>query len=312
MPAKLSFNDFVNRSIKCHGYKYDYSKVVYKNKDSKVIIVCPEHGQFEQIANNHMRGKGCAKCKPNYKLSQKDFIEKSILIHGDYYDYSKVVYTKNKNKVIIICPKHGQFEQEANSHLQGVGCKKCGIEQKSLTYKIRYGVDHYNKTDEFKFKVKQTCLSKYGVDNPVKVEYFKQKMFKSKFKNKSFNSSETEDNLYKLLIDKFGEYNVKRQYASERYPFLCDFYIKSLDLYIELNAFWTHGGHYYDDNNESDVNLAKSWLIKGENSSFYKKAYYVWTVSDLVKKNFAIKNSINYLVFWDNNLLDAKAWLNSL
>lgn len=58
MPKKLNLDDFINRSIKHHGYKYDYSKVNYKNKDSKVIIICPEHGQFEQNANNHMRGKG--------------------------------------------------------------------------------------------------------------------------------------------------------------------------------------------------------------------------------------------------------------
>lgn len=312
MPKKLSLDDFINRSIKRHGYKYDYSKVDYKNKDSKVIIICREHGQFEQIANNHMRGKGCAKCKPNYKLSQKDFIEKCVLIHDGYYDYSKVNYVRNKDKVIIICPKHGEFEQEANSHLQGIGCKKCGIEQKVLTYRTRYGVDHYNKTNDFKLKFKRTCLKKYGVDNPVKVEYFKQKMFNSKFKNKSFNSSEAEDNLYKLLIGKFGDNDIKRQYKSDKYPFLCDFYIKSLDLYIELNAFWTHGGHYYNSDDEDDVNLAKSWLIKSELSTFYKKAHYVWTVSDLVKRDFAIKNGINYLVFWDNNLLDAKNWLNLL
>ena len=312
MPTKLSFNDFVNRSIKYHGYKYDYSKVNYINKDSKIIIICPEHGQFEQIANNHMRGKGCAKCKPNYKLSQTDFIEKSILIHGNYYDYSKVNYVRNKDKVTIICPRHGEFVQEANSHLQGVGCKKCGIERKPLIYKRKYGVDHYNKTDEFKLKFKKTCLKKYGVDNPVKVECFKQKMFNSKLKNKSFNSSKIEDDLYELLIDKFDKCDIKRQYKSAKYPFLCDFYIKSLDLYIELNAFWTHGGHYYDDNDEHDVNLAQSWLIKSQNSIFYEKAYHVWTVSDLAKRDMAIKNGINYLVFWDNNLLDAKIWLNSL
>lgn len=312
MPNKLSLEDFINRSIKHHGCKYDYSKVNYTNKDSKVIIICPEHGQFEQIANNHMRGKGCAKCKRNYKLTQKDFIEKSISIHDGYYDYSKVVYVRNKDKVTIICPKHGEFEQEANSHLQGFGCRKCGIERKTLTYKLRYGVDHYNKTDDFKLKVKKTCLKKYGVDNPVKVECFKQKMFNSKFKNKSFNSSETEDFLYELLINKFGEHNVKRQYKSNDYPFLCDYYIESLDLYIELNAFWTHGGHYYNVNDEDDFNLAKLWLIKGETSTFYKKAHYVWTVSDLTKRDYAIQNGINYLVFWDNDLSDAKSWLDSV
>ena len=60
------------------------------------------------------------------KLTTKDFIEKAKSIHGDKYDYSKVEYNKSTEKVCVICSKHGEFWQEASSHLRGIGCPKCG------------------------------------------------------------------------------------------------------------------------------------------------------------------------------------------
>jgi DNA polymerase III sliding clamp (beta) subunit (PCNA family) len=56
-----------------------------------------------------------------------DFIKKSKKIHGDKYDYSLSIYTTSKNKLTIICPKHGEFSQRASSHIgkQKQGCKMC-------------------------------------------------------------------------------------------------------------------------------------------------------------------------------------------
>ena len=69
-------------------------------------------------------------------LTTESFIEKAKKVHGDKYDYSKVEYKNCKTKVCIICPKHGEFWQEARQHLSGRGCpeckrKKCGSSQKS-------------------------------------------------------------------------------------------------------------------------------------------------------------------------------------
>ena len=61
------------------------------------------------------------------KLTTEEFIKKAKSVHGDKYDYSKTIYTMAKNKLIIICSKHGAFEQIANSHIkQKYGCRKCG------------------------------------------------------------------------------------------------------------------------------------------------------------------------------------------
>ena len=123
--VRLSKEDFIKKAQIVHGNKYDYSKVVYKNKEEKVCIVCPEHGDFWQRASGHMRGMGCPKCSGNAKLSTEDFINKARTIHGYKYDYSKVVYKRMNEKVCIICPEHGEFIQTAGNHLAGNGCPTC-------------------------------------------------------------------------------------------------------------------------------------------------------------------------------------------
>ena len=63
------------------------------------------------------------------KLTTASFTLKAIKVHGTKFDYSSTVYITNKQKVTIICPIHGEFEQTPNSHLRGCGCNKCGIEE---------------------------------------------------------------------------------------------------------------------------------------------------------------------------------------
>ncbi len=64
------------------------------------------------------------------RSNTNDFIEKSIIVHGRYYDYSRVTYVNNRTPVEIICPKHGQFHQKPINHLIGHGCPFCGVERK--------------------------------------------------------------------------------------------------------------------------------------------------------------------------------------
>ena len=117
--------DFILDAKKVHGDKYDYSKVTYTNNHAKVCIICPEHGEFWQTPSNHLNGKGCGKCAKNLKGTTESFIEKAKKIHNNRFLYPKANYTKAKDKVCIICPEHGEFWQEAESHLQGIGCPKC-------------------------------------------------------------------------------------------------------------------------------------------------------------------------------------------
>lgn len=131
---KRTIDEFISQAREVHGNKYDYSKAKYINSKTKICIICPEHGEFWQTPNEHLLGHNCPKCaaikRGNLERSStEEFIRKAIEIHGDYYDYSKVIYVNNRTKVCIICPIHGEFLQRPSDHLQGKGCIKCRIEK---------------------------------------------------------------------------------------------------------------------------------------------------------------------------------------
>lgn len=129
---EIAFNqrksiEFIEKSNLKYGYKYDYSKVNYINRRTKVSIICPIHGDFEETPINHLTRNGCNECSRSERilLNSLNFIKKSKKIHGDKYDYSNVNYLSDKIKVSIICPIHGEFKQQPNTHLNGVGCPSC-------------------------------------------------------------------------------------------------------------------------------------------------------------------------------------------
>lgn len=130
MPKKKTKEEFILKCKEMHNDRYDYSMVEYNGSSSKVKIICKQHGVFEQLSNNHIRGSHCPKCSLNIKsdsgsMGLDKFISNSIKIHGDIYDYSLVDYKNNKTKVKIICKSHGVFEQKPNCHLSGRKCFKC-------------------------------------------------------------------------------------------------------------------------------------------------------------------------------------------
>jgi hypothetical protein len=131
MSIKLIQSDVISRLNLKHNLKYDYSLVVYKNQRTKIKIICPKHGIFEQTTKNHLNGQGCPKC--NYYWDKDDFIQKSIEIHGNKYNYSNIIFENLSTKIKIICPNHGIFEQLPHSHLQKNGCKICFLEKQSTS-----------------------------------------------------------------------------------------------------------------------------------------------------------------------------------
>lgn len=117
-------------------------------------------------------------------------------------------------------------------------------------------------------------------NDPLFYEKQKTKLNSTMHRNNSFAKSKIEDDYYKQLCEKYGIENVVRQYSENRYPYKCDFYIPSEDLFIEFNWHWTHGKHPFDENNEEDIKTLELWKEKSCNSKFYKNAIYVWTELD--------------------------------
>ncbi len=122
---KLTTKTFIKKAKAIHKDRYDYSKVEYVNSQTKVTIICPDHGDFRQKPAKHLMGRGCDDCGGTKELTTETFIEKANAIHKDRYDYSQVEYVDNKTDVIIICRDHGPFPQAPNSHLSGRGCGDC-------------------------------------------------------------------------------------------------------------------------------------------------------------------------------------------
>lgn len=131
MGKSNTLEQFIEKAETVHNSTYDYSRVIYKSVKQKVTIICPIHGPFEQTPNSHLRGSGCPdcgrlKCDNTRKFTKEKFITKASKVHKSKYDYSKVLYTDSKTKVIILCPIHGEFSQVPATHLRGRGCNLCG------------------------------------------------------------------------------------------------------------------------------------------------------------------------------------------
>lgn len=166
-------------------------------------------------------------------------------------------------------------------------------EKQKQTCLKKYGVEYPSKIEIIRQKIKETCLKKYGVDHPFKNKEIVLKAFNTRYSKKIAKFSKKEDEVYNYLItiDK----DIKRQYYSELYPFHCDFYLPKFNVYIEYQGSWVHGFHPFNKDDENDIALLETWKKKAENSKFYKKAIYTWTVSDELKRKTAKDNNLKYL-----------------
>ena len=88
----LTTKNFIEKAIKIHSNKYNYSKVNYMKSNIPITIICPIHGEFLIKPENHLVGSGCPYCYNDGKLTTNEFINRSNIIHNFTYDYSKVNY----------------------------------------------------------------------------------------------------------------------------------------------------------------------------------------------------------------------------
>lgn len=208
---KLTTEEFIKRAYEVHGKKYDYSNVEYFNSHKKIKIICPIHGEFEQIPYGHLLGYSCKKCSnilvSNKKsFSKKRFIEQAIEIHEEKYDYSLVDYKNNKTKVTIICPIHGKFEQTPSSHISSeAGCKLCG----------------YKKISSTKTKTKKDFLEQAKIVHGEKYDY----------SNVDYTGT---DDYISILCKKHGEFFQKptKHLQKQGCPICCE---SKLELMIRKN-----------------------------------------------------------------------------
>ena len=166
---------FIEKSKTIHGDKYDYSRTVYVHSKNPVLIICPNHGEFTQTPNNHLRSNGCNRCgydliSKNTSRSTQNFIRLAKSKHDNEYIYDRLVYKSALSKVTVKCKKHGYFVVEANSHLRGSKCKKCAL--------INQGMLKRSNTDEFINKATKTHNNLYGYESTEYVTNHKHVIIK--------------------------------------------------------------------------------------------------------------------------------------
>lgn len=205
--------------------------------------------------------------------------------------------------------KYSKTEQFKKSYKENNPMYNDDIKKKLKLSNIeKYGVDNVMKLSVVKEKQKKTCLQRYGVDNVFKISEIKEylssirketleKIFNKKKYNKTFNTSKQEDYIYNYLISKFNVNDIIRQYKSDVYPFNCDFYIKSKDVYIECNFHWTHGKHLFNENNIDDLETLNKW--KQKNTQYYRNAIQTWLIRDINKFNIAQENNLHYIILYN-------------
>ena len=189
MEKRFTIEDFMIKAMLHHGNKYDYSKVNYINCDTKVIIICQIHGEFNITPYKFInRKQGCSSCgRINGAVKRiktnDDVIKDFNKVHGDIYDYSKVNYTNVKKVVDIICPIHGVFKQTPDCHLSGGGCPKhhepkCEKIIREYLIKNNYNYTTQKKYPDCRYK-KPLSYDFYLPDFNMCIEYNGEQHYKS-------------------------------------------------------------------------------------------------------------------------------------
>lgn len=134
---------FIKEAKKIYNDKYDYSKLKYIKASEKVVIICPEHGEFKRTPYEHLSGYGCRECMGLSKFNKhtmwntESFIKEATKIHKGIYSYENTKYIDFRHKIKYNCPVHGEIEQYPQSHIKGYGCHRCN------KYSNRYSVDEW-------------------------------------------------------------------------------------------------------------------------------------------------------------------------
>ena len=248
---RIPFDTFLIRTKRIHGKTYGYDEETYTLYTEKMRMICPIHGEFYQTPHSHIsRSSGCRKCgyirvSNKTRLTTQEFLDRSNDIHGDDYDYNLSKYVNSETKVSIICQKHGVFNQLPINHMNGQGCRKCGIESSSgkrkhtneefILESIKIHGDIYdysmvNYINSFT-DVKIVCPS-HGI--------FKQDPHDHRrgIGCSKCNSSHGERLIRNILTERKIEFEEQKtfEWLRDKSKLRCDFYLPKYNTVIEYNG----------------------------------------------------------------------------
>jgi len=278
---RLTIDSFIERASVKYNNKYDYSKVSFTCGLDKVIIRCPVHGDFTQQVYYHVNIGGCRRCGIEKRASLHSkgivkFIEEASKKYNGKYDYSKFIYTNNKNKSIITCPFHGDFLMKPENHLNGNECPEC----KRVKYNQNEAIEkcfnmHGNKYDYSKFiYINSTTKSiiickKHGEFMQTPAHHWNGNGCPI------CKESKGENLVRNILIKKNIKYITQHKFKDcrgKRHLLPFDFYLPDLNVVIEYQ-----GRQHY--------NKTGTW----------ESAFEKTILTDKIKKEYCMNNNINLL-----------------
>ena len=307
-----------------------YIKIHYKEFHQYLISNYPEELSFGErlywFYNNINEYPKCKNCGKRTKFVNAQY---------GYNEYCCVKCSNSSKEKITQIKQTNQIKFGGNAP----ACSKEVVLKMKQTNLERYGDENFNNrtkanktlleryngvanaSEIIKTKQKKTMLDKYGKENPMFIDGIKDKMrsnnmkkygvewvtqdknvldkiIETKRKNKTFSTSKIEKQFEAYL--KENNINYITQYKSELYPFRCDFYFPDNDLYLEVQGSWTHGYRPFNPNNTDDQLQLLEWQSK--NNNFYNSAINTWTERDVLKRETAKKNNLNYLEVFTTNI----------
>jgi hypothetical protein len=311
----LNIEEFANyvilNGIEATMQKYRLSRHNVCDIKKKFQIKVPEQLRQQRIRETKLRLYGTETYNNAEKASRRFAWNVSYEQLYDLYITQNLCKTDVAELLGVNCKRLSKKLSEYNI-IKPDSMKYYAREQKTQQTNLkRYGVKHPSELDEFKKKARDTCIQRYGADSFFASESYRElfkdadyianyvnKANKTKRKNNTFNTSKSEEKYYVELCQKYNKSDIYRNYKCERYPFYCDFYIPSEDLFIELNAHWTHGGKPYDPKDKECQEQLAKWKEKAKTSKFYENAIKTWTERDVKKLQTAKENNLNYKVIY--------------
>ena len=304
-----------NTCLEKYGTEYANQSMIVKNKIKQTNIerygvenVYQSNIIKEQIKQTNLERYGVEYPAQNKEIQNKQRITNLERYGVEYFDKEKVKQA--------FLDKYGV---ENSMQVEEIKLKQ------QNTMVERYGQATSWNHGILREKQYQTCIEKYGVKYYTQSDEFRQwnsehmkspeiqkKILETKRKNNSFHSSKLEQEFKNYLEQKYIN-DIEFQYKSKLYPFNCDFYIKSLDLYIEIQGDWRHGFHPFDENNQDDINRLEKLkaleyeklIINKHHKTDYTNAIITWTIRDPQKRKMAKDNNLNYLEIFSNNINEA-------
>ena len=261
----VTTESFIAEAKEIYDDRYDYSKVDYKNRDHRVVVTCPVHGDFQVYAREHLDGKGCPKCEKGEK-----FIAKLKEKFGDKFGLDEFVYESSTSPVTLICPTHGAFSRLPNQILNyRFGCPECGNEvQRKQQEELHYAAVAKKEEIRRVKEVQEVQWLKGWEEERTAQRNKREKAMKSFLAGKKVHGFNCPFQIYQQNVDE--HIDDIRYNAKWREPYRAPFRLSNEDA--RKLACYRDGDEYYRYLGEAPDNFIRQ--------SFEKDGFHTGTIEE--------------------------------